>query len=1370
MAALVVLAPAAARANCNLIPASTKEFRSTLGTVDRTLAVPGSPIAVRVDLACNPTAQGFDPIAANNVVTVRFVPPGAESNPALATVVPIASDQITPANCGGVGSRCDTLLFFFPASSVLDAALPPIDGLGLAGAVEIRVESPSSALLAEIGPLFEPTLSCSDRQPEAVFGHLTAIPAPNSFGQLVGGSDTTIEATLDGNGNLLIPVDYSAVLTGGPGSAVFRILQASADLDAFSSAPGTAIEIPAARYLRSFNLAGRPIPPVLETTSDGRQIFGTVDARLSVVRVARTDPDAPGSPLYDLSDRLFDGRGPIVITNASASARESAPLATLSADAEGITFARSEGIEGDLNGDGDNFDRVPQVVDVQSGVGTSAGQAVTEVSLPGFARPILASGGGHIAFGASEARNGHATQNGDGDAMDSIFRVFNLFGAALATGNTTIDPAPVVNGKPLAISNDLVFFRTRESDAAARTIEVATPVVIPDPGVFRVSERPALSDNGRFLAFDSEAGPTLLPGAPAGNHIYLLDRQTDVYEQIDVAADSGSSSAALSADGRFVAFESSADNLAGGNPVGADVFVADRQTDAIACISCLAPPGSGTLPAISADGRLVAFYRGTDLFVVDRQLGVATQLTGPRGASQLSVSTLGGAPSISDDGRWVATYLSLSDGLTSFNGPGVFDRQTGDFAMADELGAQAVQLSGDGRWLAWATMTDLSTDDTNLEYDIYVSERSRLTRNGTDPNLFVAGAERVTVDTEGRNAAGDFRSPPLAISRDGRYVAYYYRELLVPGISGSGMYRYDRSTNTVEAVSVSPAGTPIGALGFGARIAISGDGRVAAYSAGTGERDIYVRDNSGAPSANAADADADDVVVQIFDVAAASYRPSARVPADVVAVAAGRAAVLSDEADDGGIDRNGDNDATDTVARIIDGASGAVTETGLAADAVAISEQVLCVAVNEVAQEQGSLNGDGDVDDDVLFVRDLASNQQTNTGLAVNASDLAAVGSRCVSTTAELFESGSPDLNGDNDLFDDVLRVYDAATGIPTTFPYATAELVAAGDLVAFRVCEADQGDSDLNIDGDFGTDCVMHVLTLSTSLVENTERAASPCTLPGCDPFFEPFRVGATTVSFLTEELSQSGVGAPAGTPLAVDCKATGGPGECDLSGDADNDDDMITVYNVRSGFAQLVPLLPVIQGSEQDVPPFPTEIGDSGVLYVQVLETQVGEDVNGDGQITDTPVLVLVGDIDGDGTLDDSLNRNDSCVEVANAGQLDADRDQLGDGACDPRPTATLPGDVLCDVDSNGRIDRVDTDVIFADRGMQARSSDPRDADGDGAISVLDVSLCRAQCTYASCREAAPAPGCGFGAELVLILGTIELARRRVGRRQIC
>jgi Tol biopolymer transport system component len=1377
IAAGVAVAPRGADANCNLIPAAQREFRSTAGTVDRTLVAPGLRVAVRVDLACNPTAQGFDPVAANNRVFVRFVPPGSDGDPGLATELEIPPSDVTPANCPVGGGRCDTLLLSFPDAATLDVALTPDgDGLGPTGPVRIRVEDLAANALAEIGPLFEPTLACDDQQPESVFGHLTALPAPNDFGDLATATDTTIEATVDGNGNLLIPMDYGAVLPSGAGSAVFRILEASAELDAFTASPGSPIVIPDSRYLRSFNLGGRPIPPVLETTGAGDVVFGSVDAQLSVLRIARLDPDAPGAALYDLSDRLASGRGPILIQNATASARESAPLATLSSDPNGITFARNEGLEGDLNGDGDGFDRVPQVIEVSSGAGTSTGLAVTEVTLPGFARPVLASGDGFVAFGASEARQDYTSLNGDTDAVDGLLRVVGIGGASLPTGTTTISPEPRLDGKPLAIDQGRVLFRSREADGAPRSTDLLTPV-LQNQQQRGDAQSPSVSRDGRYVAFDAFGGPTFLPGAPSGNHIYVLDRETNTYELISRLTDGTPLQASnftprISSDGRVVAFESRDENFPGAGDGGAsDVFAFDRDSDTLECLTCgFLGFADARADDIGGDGRLV-LINGTQIY--DRQTDTISSATAevPPPSPDLEWNYLGGRGAMSDDGRIVAVPIQarvvpqLGGGL-AFEGVNVLDRNTGESTFCGPGGGEP-DVSADGSAVVFQSLEQLVTDDTNLGSDVFVASTSNC-----------GFSQRVSVSTEGQGTLGGLNVRQSAISDDGRFVAFVFDETgLVPGTpSGRQAYRYDTATNVIEAVSVSDGGDF--ANGFVNAVAISGDGRVVAFSSFAlnlapdtfDVQNVFARTETAPASLNAADSDSADVVLQIYDTATQSLVAGTPAPASVVSVAAGRAAILSGEADDGALDRNGDGDADDAVARLVEGSSGAVTETGLAASAVALSDQVLCIAVNEADHGASDLNGDGDTADDVLFVRTLAGGQQTNTGIPIEAADLSAAGSHCVFTTAETAQGAGADANGDGDTEDTTLGVYDIDTAIGTSFPYATDDLVAQGALVAFRVCEGRQGLADLNFDGDVGAvgfECIMHVLDLATLSVENTERAAKPCTLAGCDPFFEPYRVSSTSVSFLTEEFAQTGFGVSQGTPLAVDCKPIEGlPGFCDLSGDGDINDEMISVYNVRSREAQLIPLLPPTAG-QQDVPPFPTEIGDSGVLYVQVLETQVGEDVNGDGEVTETPVLVLVGDADGDGTLDDSVNRNDTCVEVPNPDQLDADRDRLGDDACDPAPTPSLPGDVACDVDGNGQIDRLDADVIFSDRGAAARASDPRDPDGDGAITVLDVSECRALCTYPNCRtEPVTGAACGFGAEIALALGAIGALRRRTRR----
>ncbi|MBL8437634.1 MAG: hypothetical protein JNM61_05485 [Zoogloeaceae bacterium] len=58
-----------------------------------------------------------------------------------------------------------------------------------------------------------------------------------------------------------------------------------------------------------------------------------------------------------------------------------------------------------------------------------------------------------------------------------------------------------------------------------------------------------------------------------------------------------------------------------------------------------------------------------------------------------------------------------------------------------------------------------------------------------------------------------------------------------------------------------------------------------------------------------------------------------------------------------------------------------------------------------------------------------------------------------------------------------------------------------------------------------------------------------------------------------------------------------------------------------------------------------------------------------------------------------------------------------------------------VACDVDTNGSIDKNDISLIMAARGQAAQTGDPRDADGDGVITVNDARACTLQCTKPKC-----------------------------------
>ncbi|MBI4470036.1 MAG: PD40 domain-containing protein, partial [Acidobacteria bacterium] len=171
------------------------------------------------------------------------------------------------------------------------------------------------------------------------------------------------------------------------------------------------------------------------------------------------------------------------------------------------------------------------------------------------------------------------------------------------------------------------------------------------------SDRPSISADGRFVAFESEA-TNLVPGDGNSAHdVFVRDRLTGVTERVSVSSTGTeaigdqyfySVSASISADGRFVAFDSSATNLVPGDGNNAhDVFVRDRLTGVTERVSVSStgteaigdPYDYSGSASISADGRFVAFEsdatnlvpgdtnKARDIFVRDRLTGVTERVS-----------------------------------------------------------------------------------------------------------------------------------------------------------------------------------------------------------------------------------------------------------------------------------------------------------------------------------------------------------------------------------------------------------------------------------------------------------------------------------------------------------------------------------------------------------------------------------------------------------------------------------------------------------------------------------------------------------------------------------------------------------------------
>jgi hypothetical protein len=268
----------------------------------------------------------------------------------------------------------------------------------------------------------------------------------------------------------------------------------------------------------------------------------------------------------------------------------------------------------------------------------------------------------------------------------------------------------------------------------------------------------AISGNGRYVAFSSAA--TNLVSGDNNNRTDIFVRDTCAgvtsgctpsttrvsRSSSGTQANNDSILPALSSDGRYVAFTSAATNLVSGdNNNRNDIFVHDRQTNSTTRVSRSTggtqSNNDSTFPAISGDGRYVAFSSTatnlvsgdtngvSDVFVHDRQTGATTRVSVATGGAAGNSNSLN--PSVSDDGRFVvfgsaATNLVTGD-TNNKRDIFVHDRQTGTTRRVSAGAAQANNdsvspaISGDGRVISFSsTATNLVTGDSNTVADVFV--------------------------------------------------------------------------------------------------------------------------------------------------------------------------------------------------------------------------------------------------------------------------------------------------------------------------------------------------------------------------------------------------------------------------------------------------------------------------------------------------------------------------------------------------------------------------------------------------------------------------------------------------------------------------
>lgn len=375
------------------------------------------------------------------------------------------------------------------------------------------------------------------------------------------------------------------------------------------------------------------------------------------------------------------------------------------------------------------------------------------------------------------------------------------------------------------------------------------------------AHRWAISADGRYVAFSAFGSDVLDDGAGGG--VFRKDLQTG--ELIRVSTSSSGVAAwagdypAISADGRYVAFQSYDPNLLPGNDSGeTQIYVKDLQTGAVIRASSdsngNAANGYSSTAHFSADGRYVAFGSNADnlvegdnngvvdIFLKDLQTGAITRVsTAMDGGDSNGVSSDWGV--VSAGGRYVVFESDASNVVAGDNNNenDVFlkDMLTGTVRIISRAvnggGANedswAPFMSPDGRYIVFdSEASNLVAGDTNGKDDIF---------------LFDTQNDALTlVSTNADGVQGNGHSLNPVISNDGRFVAFRSTATNF-GQAGntvtSSVFVKDLVSGEVACVSLTPDGMPSTGWSYG--IGISGDGRYITF--GSNADDLVTNDTNG---------------------------------------------------------------------------------------------------------------------------------------------------------------------------------------------------------------------------------------------------------------------------------------------------------------------------------------------------------------------------------------------------------------------------------------------------------------------------------------------------------------------------------------------
>lgn len=694
------------------------------------------------------------------------------------------------------------------------------------------------------------------------------------------------------------------------------------------------------------------------------------------------------------------------------------------------------------------------------------------------------------------------------------------------------------------------------------------------------------SADGRFVVFNSTSGNLVAGQADGngGNDIFLHDRVTATTVLVShaagaaqTAADDGSMVPAISADGRWVVYWSSASDLVDGlidNAGAPDVFLYDRLNATNILVSHL--PGLPTTagdsnsfdPAINADGGFVFFTSsasdlvpgqtngggGASIFAYDRIADSIVLVTHAAGVAATTSNGFSFGPVPSADGAWLA-YTSNASNLV----PGqtedarrydifLWNRTTGESALVNHAAGSPVtagnssasfhDISADGNYIAYhspATNLVATQADANQASDVFFYDRATAT------NRLISHTPGAATTTG--NASAIFP----AMSADGAYVIFQSTSAnLVPQDLNNveDIFLWDRASgaNTLITRSAAPVvSDSANGRSFGGRP--SGDGNWIVFSSFATD----LADGQSAPSSGN---------VFIHDRLAATTRLLSHTPASPATNGNGQS-VLPIPSDDGAYvafntqasdlvaqDNNGSGDViihdraanTNTAASLRPAGAISLTPNGNSGSARSSADGRFVVFASEATNFVPGQTDSNNAND--IFMRDRETGQITLVSHAAGApaaagnelSDSPAISADgrwiAYASRASDLIAGGMDLNLLTDIF-----LYDRTTGINTLVSHSTlSPTISATDgsetpglsadgrwvVYASRAIDLVTGQSDANA----GTDVFLYDRTNGSNRIVS-HVAGAPATT-GSDYSFAPSISGdGTRVSFYSAALN---------------------------------------------------------------------------------------------------------------------------------------------------------------------------------------------------------------------------------------------------------